>query len=647
MNSLLTKSLPFLALCLVPIFSNAQVDIEIDSLRSELLSPEIEDSTRVLYLNRLGELFVFQDPDSAKKYLTLAHDLATKIDDQSNQARSYLLRGSAYESQSMYDSAIYFANEAYQIYEDLSDTIFMGNALSNIGLAYEAKGLKEKGADYHLQSLELFIAKNDPLGMGKTYNNLGILFKTMGKLDEAASYYKKSAEAFSVLQYPFGEAALLNNAAGVQLLLEQYDTAYTNAKKALDIFIELDIEQFQPSALEIIGASLFKQGQTTSAIDTLILAQNLFEKYDNKKELSIVKRRLAECFLEEGDFGKALENGNSALSLAEEVEALDEMMEANRVLSTVYSSQGNYKKALETFEAFKSISDSIVNEKNLNRISELEIKFEISEKEREIAQQDLEIVNKESQIQQQNLQLGFLGAGIVIVILGGGLFYNYSRNKQKNLLQEAVIAEQERGLEAVFTATEEERKRIAKDLHDGVGQQLSALKRGFEELTDQLDSGQKEKAAGLKKLVDDTADDTREISHQMMPKALTEFGLVPAIEDSLNKTLGSLSVEFEFEHFNLQDRYDEQKEVAVYRIFQELVNNVIKHSGADKLNLQLFENQSKLILIIEDNGKGIQQQSADGVGILNIKNRLKTFDGRFNLDPNGDSGTTATASIPV
>ncbi|MEM9052905.1 MAG: sensor histidine kinase, partial [Bacteroidota bacterium] len=69
--------------------------------------------------------------------------------------------------------------------------------------------------------------------------------------------------------------------------------------------------------------------------------------------------------------------------------------------------------------------------------------------------------------------------------------------------------------------------------------------------------------------------------------------------------------------------------------------------GADKLNVQLFENQSKLILIVEDNGKVIQQPSADGVGILNIKNRLKTFNGRFNLEPNGDSGTTATASIPV
>ena len=210
-----------------------------------------------------------------------------------------------------------------------------------------------------------------------------------------------------------------------------------------------------------------------------------------------------------------------------------------------------------------------------------------------------------------------------------------------------MIYEQKKGLDAVFTATEEERKRIAKDLHDGVGQQLSALKRGFEDFTEHLNVDLKAKAKGLKNLVDETARDTREISHRMMPRSLTELGLVPAIEDLLNKTLSSLSIQFEFEHYNLKERYEERKEVAIYRILQELINNVIKHSGATLVNIQLFENQSSLILMVEDNGKGIQQSKTDGIGILNIKNRLNTIKGKVNLEPSADTGTIATISIPV
>ncbi len=219
--------------------------------------------------------------------------------------------------------------------------------------------------------------------------------------------------------------------------------------------------------------------------------------------------------------------------------------------------------------------------------------------------------------------------------------------QQRNHYQLETIKAQEKGLEAVFNATEEERKRIAKDLHDGVGQQLSAVKRGFEELVKDLKHDKRVKVNQLKDLVDQTAKETREISHQMMPRSLTEYGLVPSIEDSLNKTLKPSSIAFEFEHYNLKSRYDERKEVAVYRILQELINNVIKHSGASQVNVQLFENQSNLILIVEDNGDGINHGSTDGVGILNIKNRLSYFKGRVNLEPSIESGTIATISIPI
>jgi len=221
------------------------------------------------------------------------------------------------------------------------------------------------------------------------------------------------------------------------------------------------------------------------------------------------------------------------------------------------------------------------------------------------------------------------------------------RTRKQSELQKAWIQEQEKGLEAVIEATEEERKRIAKDLHDGVGQQLSALKRGFEDLEGKLAAEEKEQAGGLKSLVDQTAADTREISHRMMPRVLMEMGLVPAIDDLLSKTLKHTSIEHEFEHYRLKPHYDERKEIAVFRILQELINNVIKHSGASLVNIQLMEIKSKLVLTVEDNGSGFKGDHQSGLGMMTIKNRLNVLKGDLSFEPSPNAGTVARVSIPV
>ena len=238
-------------------------------------------------------------------------------------------------------------------------------------------------------------------------------------------------------------------------------------------------------------------------------------------------------------------------------------------------------------------------------------------------------------------------SGIAILILFGLISYNHFRARARSRLQDAVIEEQKKGLEAVFTATEEERKRIAKDLHDGIGQRLSALKMGFQQLMDEVNSDQNPRSGKLKELISDTANETREISHQMMPRALTELGLVPAVQDALLKTLGSTDIKYTFEQFNLRDSYGEQKEVALFRILQELINNLIKHSGATKAAVQLFESKNQLILVVEDDGTGVAKENREGHGLLNIKNRLSTFDGKVNLESVIDGGTTARIIIPV
>jgi len=203
-------------------------------------------------------------------------------------------------------------------------------------------------------------------------------------------------------------------------------------------------------------------------------------------------------------------------------------------------------------------------------------------------------------------------------------------------------AERTKGIKAVFESQEKERTRISKDLHDGIGQQLSGLKMAWDKISTKLNNS---KAAefneliSLTQILDDTAVEIRDLSHQMMPKALKEFGLVPALEDMLEKSFKFSDITHEFENFGIDNsRFKEDVEISLYRISQELINNVIKHSQATEVNFQIFKTGNNLQLSVTDNGVGFDKNKVEnGHGLSNIKTRLATINGTCTVE--SDQGT--------
>ncbi|MCB0838249.1 MAG: sensor histidine kinase, partial [Bacteroidetes bacterium] len=221
------------------------------------------------------------------------------------------------------------------------------------------------------------------------------------------------------------------------------------------------------------------------------------------------------------------------------------------------------------------------------------------------------------------------------------------KQQEKARIAEVKIEEQQKGLKAIIFAQEEERKRIAKDLHDGIVQQLGGLKLGLQKVFSQEENPE---AGKMMALLDDSTQELRELSHQMMPHALSEFGLIPAIEDMLDKSLGHSEMIYQFETFGISDqqRFEESVEISLYRIVQELINNVIKHSGASRVHIQLMKTGPNLTLIVEDNGQGFQPKSTKtGIGLMNISSRLETIDGKVNFEPSPEGGTLAIVKIPI
>ena len=236
---------------------------------------------------------------------------------------------------------------------------------------------------------------------------------------------------------------------------------------------------------------------------------------------------------------------------------------------------------------------------------------------------------------------------VVIIHLAMGLasFIGFLKTRKQNKHAQIRIEEQQKGLKAVIQAQEDERKRIAEDLHDGIVQQLGGLKMGLQKIFTDKENKETSKIINI---LDNSAQELRELSHKMMPRSLGELGLIPSLTDMLENSLGHTNINYKFEHFGINDRFSENIEIAIYRIAQELVNNIIKHSQANKANIQLIKTGNHILLMVEDNGKGINlTKHKNGIGLMNIASRLDTINGKVNYEPSPESGTLATIKIPI
>jgi signal transduction histidine kinase len=251
----------------------------------------------------------------------------------------------------------------------------------------------------------------------------------------------------------------------------------------------------------------------------------------------------------------------------------------------------------------------------------MQVKYDTEKKEKEIAQQQVVIAEKDSHIIRQQAGLSVLIVVLLMLAGGGWLFYNRYRLRQKVLLDAAIIREQKESLKAVIEAQDNERRRIARDLHDGIAQQLVALKFALSRIAKKISADHPEQQIVLDELVqalDISCTDVRNISHVMTPRSLEEKGLVAALENLFRLSLSNAGIQHEFDYSRFQGRIKENIETSIYRIAQELINNIIKHSGATRVVVNLQQHSSEVELKIMENGKGfsleeVRQYSSMGL----------------------------------
>ncbi|MBL7743964.1 MAG: hypothetical protein JNN00_10865 [Chitinophagaceae bacterium] len=329
-------------------------------------------------------------------------------------------------------------------------------------------------------------------------------------------------------------------------------------------------------------------------------------------------------------------------------------------LSDYYHETGNNNKAFDLLQQAAGLKDSLLAETNINQINTLAAVYEADKKEKEIIQLQNEKEIQASAVKQKSiLNIVFIVSITALLILGYLVYKNFKKGQQiasqRQTLQQQKIIELEKDrqlltIDAMLKGQEEERSRIAKDLHDGLGGLLSGTKLSFMNVKESLSLSGENSVLFDRSLsmLDNTIGDLRKVAQNLMPEALVKFGLHEAVRDFCDAIQSSSGKKVLYHELGEKRKLDNTAEVFAYRIIQELVNNAVKHAEAGLIMVQVSMNGDTTRITVEDNGKGFDKNNlsrAKGAGMANISYRVQYFNGIVDIVTSPGNGTSVNVEL--
>jgi signal transduction histidine kinase/tetratricopeptide (TPR) repeat protein len=550
------------------------------------------------------------------------------------------------------DSAIIYTQKSYKKLKKYNHPWFIF-ALDNLSLYYIQKSMYPEALEYSLEELAYYKNLNDSANIVDASIDVGYLYDRIGDYKTALEWHHKTLNEAKKIKNEYLIIKVNGFIGIVYDELQLYDSAHYYNQIALQGYKKFEEMDRYRTWCSNIANTYSKQKNWPEAIKYLTLS---LENEDYTLPSNAIKLiNLGKTYTELKEFDKAEKYLDLGIENCIFHKQILYLSEGYFHKSTLYTAKSDFKGALENYKLYKAYQDTAFNEQKSNQIAYMQVKFETEEKEKLL----LEEQHKKQVAENENLQLDIKltsrnnlllasGGALLLVFFGG--FYWIQRNRKKLTAEKnkAIIEEKDRGLKAVINAQEEERSRVARELHDGIVQELTVIKNQLQGAVS-LTSG--DTKILLEKLTNDlqaSSKEVRNISHQLMPLALKELGIVAAMQDMLDKVLSPLNIKYDFEEIGMEERLPEKIEVSLYRIAQELTNNIIKHSGANQVTLTLNNRGGFITMIVEDNGHGFKTDTkSDGIGLTNISSRINLVHGELKYESNEETGTVTIVRIPL
>ena len=617
-----------------------------DSLLKSL-SRARDDTFKVWTLLRLGNLYLNNQNDSAAYYAKAFGQLSEKLNYDIGKAYSLSMQAVVLSGESKLDEAIAMDLRAISILKDTRRRIVLANLYNNLAVVYGAKGDEAASVDAYLHAEGIYEEMNDSSNMAMVYGNLGSVYVVLREYDKAYAYSLKGI----LLNRSLGEGddirAAMINLGSALVNLQRFDTALVVLNQVREMEKITRGNGTDPTILSLMATAYAGLGKYDMVKSTSAELMGVAKENNDNEAMCYALSGYVDYYLHVKKYEEATHYAMEYVSVAERAKDPIQIMYAYEHAARVEMVRGNMDMGNYYNMLRDSIDDAIRSERILENTQELEAKYSLKQKQAEIDQLNQQQVIEKLTLRQRKTLIWVLAAAVLVAILVGLLYKKLQQQRITELEREKQLL----AVRAVVQGQVEERTRLAKDLHDGLGSILSSAKFSFNNMKERLIITP-ENAAAFEKgmdMLDKSISELRRVAHNLMPEALTRFGLDTALKDFCNSVAQSGALDLNYQSFGLSEAtLPDVVSSAVYRIVQELVNNILKHADATTALVQLIRNNDTLSIAVEDNGKGFDTSilnNNNGMGYLNLKNRVAYLRGTIDIQTSPGKGTSIYIEI--
>lgn len=621
-----------------------------------LLKTFKDDTSKVKLLNRIGDEFAYSDFKTASHYYEEGLVLSKKLDFTRGIIRYYSSQGEILNMNGQYAECMSLLKQGYALSISKKDKMRRGIMAENIGNTFALMEKIDSAVEYYYEALAIFEEFNDSAKIANVYSDLSSVFVRTDKLEKALEFAEKSLAISKNNKDGFYLSGLVNKEAVLWQLKE-----YSKADAINDEIIQLAEKQEDDLAL---------CNALSNYCNHSAKRQDYRQLYDNAEKFLIVAGRMesdeqlmiAKYWLALANYYK--KNYNEAgilvtevIKKAEALKNLQRMKESYFLFAKILLvNKGDVVMADKYNDMADSIEQLTLNDNILKAVHNAEQKYETAKKQSQINSQASELKDK-------RIQNIILIVSLILVMLVLLFFILWMRNRQRLSNQQKVFQEQriiqlenEKQLtatQAVLRGQEEERSRLAKDLHDGLGGILSSAKYSFSNMKQNFILSEDNALAFERSMnmLDQSITELRRVAHNMMPETLMKLSLNEALQDYSQQITQSGVLKVTYQSFGMEGLVvDNTIKTTVYRIVQELTNNIIKHAHAATAMVQVIVKEQVLNITIEDDGEGFDTtllKDAGGIGYKNTLSRVSFLRGTFDIQSKKGEGTSVYIEIPL
>ncbi len=626
-----------------------------DSLHAVLANTE-DEAAQLPVLVALCRMYNEKGADSTVFYCQRAIEVAGALKLPAPEVQSTIIIGRWHHKKSQYQKAMAYYYRAAALGEQAGLTELTGSVYNNLALSHQRLSQPDSAYFYWNKAEAAFREAGSPAELWKVYFGLFQLFSE--KQDTA------QANRYANLAHQQVQGSTLRSDRGYllfQLLQYYFQTGqFEKMGQFQQLWDDYKREQKPDEALmqqpAHIALYMFATQEEAAVEAQLKKAIAYFEQSGIPYRAGWCYEDLAKLYYKQGNRGVAEQAMQQALSYYREAQV---PYRRGRALNRLYQwkkERGATAEALAYLEAYEALEDSLTNitvEQNLNA---LRVKAETEKKEQALQIKDLELKQK---TQERN---ALLIAALLLVILAMLIFLglrqrllaNRRMAAQEQTLQEQRILQLEQenrlsAMQSVIQGQEQERSRIANDLHDSLGGMITAIQRHVSELARRTTAHEDGLAQRTVSISAAANQELRRIAQNLMPRSLTLLSLEGALED-IAAQLEAQGLRCQFQAIGLEARLPEEVAVTLFRIVQELTNNIVKHAEANQVLIQLLQRDETLFLTVEDDGRGFDLEQARqqaSLGMSSVASRVDYLKGDLDMDTAPGQGTSVSISIPL